>query len=517
MKKRAPLQWHYILSIGVSLLSAFMQLRAVLDLKSGNYDDCMASFIASYLLMLVVVIYLYLSSDHFSQKSFRNNQEKITYSRIAFSLASDYESVFYLDSENGSYVEYGVGSKDDDSLTVISSGKDFYADAIKNISEKIFEGDVEEVLSVINKQRLLEAYKNHEVIHHEYRLVKDNKVLYYNLKVTEGQYPDNKFIIIGVKNVDSEKRAKLKAAQAVERSITFGQIANALASRYEVLYYIDLETDEYDEFSSSATYSKLHIGSHGKDFFGESQRNMIHDIYDEDYPMLAQMMDRDYFISMLDNLGHLSVTYRLLIDGKPEYVELRAMHPKGDPKHVIVGVININERMVREEELSRKLDNVVNMANRDALTGVKNKRAYDAMEQDINKEMSNTKKPVFAIAVCDLNNLKTVNDSQGHTAGDEYIREACRMVCRVFKHSPVYRVGGDEFVVIMRGEDYDNRKALMQELRTQVDINREEGRVVVACGMSEYLPETDWSLSDVFDRADQEMYKNKRLLKKALS
>ena len=100
MKKRAPLQWHYILSIGVSLLSAFMQLRAVLDLKSGNYDDCMASFIASYLLMLVVVIYLYLSSDHFSQKSFRNNQEKITYSRIAFSLASDYESVFYLDSDD---------------------------------------------------------------------------------------------------------------------------------------------------------------------------------------------------------------------------------------------------------------------------------------------------------------------------------------------------------------------------------------------------------------------------------
>lgn len=120
----------------------------------------------------------------------------------------------------------------------------------------------------------------------------------------------------------------------------------------------------------------------------------------------------------------------------------------------------------------------------------------------------------FALVVCDLNNLKKINDSQGHNAGDEYIRASSHLLCHIFVHSPVFRVGGDEFVVFLRGNDYSVRNELMDQLRKQVLENTKNGSgVILASGMSEYNAETDRSVSEIFERADKEMYEDKKKLK----
>ena len=59
--------------------------------------------------------------------------------------------------------------------------------------------------------------------------------------------------------------------------------------------------------------------------------------------------------------------------------------------------------------------------------------------------------PGFAITILDVNDLKKVNDNEGHKAGDQFIRDACRIICTTFKRSPVFRVGGDEFAVLSQG------------------------------------------------------------------
>ena len=135
------------------------------------------------------------------------------------------------------------------------------------------------------------------------------------------------------------------------------------------------------------------------------------------------------------------------------------------------------------------------------------------MENELNDKISAGTNKEFAVVVCDVNNLKIINDTKGHKAGDELIREACMMICRVFKHSPVYRIGGDEFVVILKGEDFENRSSLLGELRTQVLINKEEEKVVVASGIADFDSSTDTNLASVFEKADSEMYSNKKELK----
>lgn len=122
----------------------------------------------------------------------------------------------------------------------------------------------------------------------------------------------------------------------------------------------------------------------------------------------------------------------------------------------------------------------------------------------------------FAIAICDLNDLKTINDTRGHGAGDEAIINASRWLCDVFAHSPVFRVGGDEFAVIVEGQDYDNRSALLEEINRQSEENLVNGGIVISIGMSDYLGNGE-SASEVYNRADALMYNRKRALKERTS
>ena len=119
----------------------------------------------------------------------------------------------------------------------------------------------------------------------------------------------------------------------------------------------------------------------------------------------------------------------------------------------------------------------------------------------------------FAIVVMDVNDLKKVNDTKGHQAGDQCLKDACKMICEIFKHSPVFRIGGDEFAVITQGSDYDSIDEKVEEVNTNNAEALKNGGIRVACGMAKY--EDDSKVADVFKRADQRMYENKKILKSA--
>ena len=166
-----------------------------------------------------------------------------------------------------------------------------------------------------------------------------------------------------------------------------------------------------------------------------------------------------------------------------------------------------------QSELQTQIAQVHGQAYRDGLTGVKSKHAYLEMEDSLEGKMQAGALSDLAIVVCDVNGLKKINDTLGHKAGDEYIKKACAMVCEIFAHSPVYRIGGDEFVVILRGKDYDNRTALMHELHNRSVLHISTQGAVVSGGAAEYQAGQDQSIQDVFERADSAMYKEKMLLK----
>lgn len=153
----------------------------------------------------------------------------------------------------------------------------------------------------------------------------------------------------------------------------------------------------------------------------------------------------------------------------------------------------------------------------DPLTKVKNRQAYVNKTEQINEMISHGSVCEFAVAVFDINNLKVINDNLGHEAGDDYICNCCKFLCGIFKKSPVFRIGGDEFAILLQDQDYKNRDYLFMILEKRMEeIFNEESllskRVSIAYGVSEFNA-FDSDISTVFKRADELMYLKKKEMK----
>ncbi len=158
------------------------------------------------------------------------------------------------------------------------------------------------------------------------------------------------------------------------------------------------------------------------------------------------------------------------------------------------------------------------LAYRDSLTGVRNRTAYIEMAAQVDCRIQQGLNNV-ALVVADINGLKIANDTYGHDVGSELIVCATRIICGTFKHSPVFRIGGDEFVVILENDDFAHRTELIEEMdrvcaRSTVTAKNASIPVSIARGLAVYNHDTDTCIEDVFNRADKEMYIHKDMIKK---
>ena len=176
-------------------------------------------------------------------------------------------------------------------------------------------------------------------------------------------------------------------------------------------------------------------------------------------------------------------------------------------------MLNYSSMKKWEQKTAEERDKARIAAYTDPLTGVKSKNAYALQENQIEAEIADGTVDAFSVIVCDVNGLKKINDTLGHKAGDEYIRAACRMLCEYFKHSPVFRIGGDEFVVLLQGRDFEARHEILRRFNEKVEQHIGSDKVVASLGLSDYDAETDASFHEVFKRADGLMYERKMQLK----
>lgn len=216
------------------------------------------------------------------------------------------------------------------------------------------------------------------------------------------------------------------------------------------------------------------------------------------------------------NVLELSITSRDEI--KDIYEGIRSMQ---------INIIDyLNDLHTLEKDKKKAEDNIKSKeeqigeiskaAYRDSLTGVGSKAAYAVKIDELNSILSEGEGGTsFAIVMIDLNDLKVINDTYGHKMGDNYIKGCCHLACEVFKHSPVFRIGGDEFVIILQSTDYENRLTLFAELKSRYASSSSDteqdpwNRYSAAVGMADNSYD-DMTVDLVFRRADKAMYEDKK-------
>ena len=451
--------------------------------------------------------------EHILHTDVPEGSNEPSFNSLAQALSSDMESIYYVDTATDAYEEFVTGGSYG-SLRLETTGTNFFDDCRTNIDKVIYDEDRERLFTALEKTSLLSAIHKRGSFSMDYRLVVDGKPLFYRLKAIPARERDISRIIIGVSNVDAQITESQKLEAIRQSAGTYSRIARALAEDYFCIYYVDTETDQFIEYSAYGEYSELGIERSGDDFFELSRKNMAKVGHPDDLSQFLASFTKERILRELEENGAFTITYRLLFNGMPTYVHMKAtrMAEKDDP-HIVIGVSNIDAQMRREHERAQALRSAKEAAYRDPLTGVKSKLAYTEAQESLDTRISAGNAEEFAVVLCDVNDLKEVNDTQGHAAGDEVICSACREVCTVFTHSPVYRYGGDEFVVILRGHDYRHRHELMELVAADNRERAAEGGVVIACGMSEYQPGLDHAMVTVFKRADEAMYLNKKELK----
>lgn len=163
-------------------------------------------------------------------------------------------------------------------------------------------------------------------------------------------------------------------------------------------------------------------------------------------------------------------------------------------------------------QLKMRMDFINGLAYMDMLTGIQNNTAYSREISMIRDDIQNGKSD-FAVFVVDVNGLKYINDTYGHEYGNKLITKTAVVIAEVFGHKNVYRIGGDEFAVIMRGGNSEECRELEQKFEERLKERDGEIRILAAIGSSVYDKNIDSDYESVFKRADGEMYKRKQKMK----
>ena len=238
-------------------------------------------------------------------------------------------------------------------------------------------------------------------------------------------------------------------------------------------------------------------------------------------PVLALEKSARRFMN--DNLGRMDL--ELTPFKSPEIhtgneVEALSETIKGMTAEMKNYLDNLRFANERAENAEVEKEGLTRIAMQDALTRLKSLAAYKIKEEELNADI-HSEKAEFALVMIDLNGLKVINDRYGHENGDRFIIGTTDVISSVFKRSPLYRIGGDEFIAVLQGSDYMHRDELMENLRSRLkesseDILREPwDRYSASVGIGVYMAGGEDTLEDVFRRADEAMYREKRDLKRS--
>ena len=433
-----------------------------------------------------------------------------TYAHIAYALARDYTDLFYVNLETGEFVEY---HSDDERGMLVESRSDtgFFESCSREAQLYVHVDDREAFMRAMRREFLEDVLERSEEFEMSYRRTVGDRSFYVQMRVSRMK-DDERFIVVAVSDIDELVRKRAAEERIREERIIYARL-HAITGNFITIYVVEPETDRFREFATSETIvQNFALAKEGDDFFERAREVSRARVHPQDLARFLATFTKENVRAAIERDGIFTLGYRLMIDGRPQHVQIKAAMVEEDKgPRLIVGLNDIDAQVRQEKETERRLAQAQRRANIDALTGVKNKHAYMEVEAQLNLKIEQRVASPFAIVVLDVNDLKLVNDTEGHQAGDQYLRDACRVICDVFKHSPVFRVGGDEFVVISQGIDYAHIDERIWDVGTHNEEALRLGTVVIACGMARYAD--DDSVAAVFERADQDMYVDKGTLK----
>jgi diguanylate cyclase (GGDEF)-like protein len=276
-------------------------------------------------------------------------------------------------------------------------------------------------------------------------------------------------------------------------------ILKPLIDTFHTMHLIDIENDTVQTYIQPEGYEFLFEGV-------TSAREMVkiafsHYIADEYQDIVLKFVDLDTLSERMSRKNRVSLEFIGKNYGWSRLTFISVEKENGIQKKVMLFSQNI------DDEKKNKID-LIFKSNSDEMTGLNNRRAYEA---DLKEYMHKIVPDDLVFVSMDINELKIVNDSIGHEAGDEIILAAAKCMKKCFGViGKVYRIGGDEFVAIINADEgsLENIKEAFAN-----NVAKWSGKLVdhlsVSCGYVTKKDLPEGSLHDMSLLADKRMYEDK--------
>jgi len=180
----------------------------------------------------------------------------------------------------------------------------------------------------------------------------------------------------------------------------------------------------------------------------------------------------------------------------------------GNPEFAVGIVFDITDKKRQELNLEKKNDFLQQLSIKDALTGIRNRRAImEELEARINE--AQTYRTPLSIAMFDIDKFKILNDTKGHIFGDEVIKEVSNIISSTIRGlDSVGRYGGEEFLVILPNTNKPNALLVCERIRKSIEaFDFGEGiKVTISGGIASYNIE---EMNEFIDIADKKLYEAK--------
>lgn len=450
-------------------------------------------------------------SDKVRRNLFKDEEKEIAErdrlrSEIDDAIARSYTSVIYIDTSDltayevrlnreGRKIEKTMG--DERTLRTVM---DAYIDSL------VYEDDADGVRPFGDYDYVVSRLKESNPLFHTFRTVRDGKIVYYRLKIIpiEG----GKKLVYGFEHFDNQIREKRRLEAERETQMT---LLAGLSCEYETIWLVDADIHNAKLIRNNMGNSISSIRMNKK---SDGNYELLLENYIEQY-VVPRERERMYAETSIDSLlrntrenelYHINYL-RVNEEGKKNYMQLvysRVTDDMGVTRFVC-GFRNIDEVIAEE----KKKNALYYMAHIDSMTKVGNRRAFDEfMDSYAGREIGDD----LIFFSFDLNELKTVNDTYGHEAGDEIIAGAALCMRRVFgKAGKIFRTGGDEFAAVINCDT-----AIRDDMI--VSLNETFGnwkgkicdKLSISFGYVSSDEDCEMTLDDMRRESEKRMYKNKR-------
>ncbi len=261
--------------------------------------------------------------------------DSTTFVDIAKALGADYYNIFIIDLDTDDYTEYSYQSGGEE-LSIERHGEDFFESAKHEAMTRIYEEDRVPFLAMFTKERVIQDLNTQGVFSAIYRITDTGVPTYVNMKIT--RMSGGNRIILGISNIDAQMKEKMHYEELQKQKETFNRIM-ALSDGYLSMFTVDPDTDHYVEYSSTKDFDSLGAAKEGNDFFSQALIDADAYFYEADKNNFKENFTKENVLNDIRSHGSYIINYRLMINGEPRPVSLKAaMFKDGNEDKLVVGV-----------------------------------------------------------------------------------------------------------------------------------------------------------------------------------